>query len=128
MTMLGAAPITITRATPGAFVDGYWESGSPETMTVIASVQPLRGRELLALPEAQRVRHPIRIYAEAELHTADQEAGTTADVVTWKGNQYEVATVEDWTDGPLPHWKCTALKLQPAAGLPEPEPEPDEDE
>lgn len=112
MSMLGATSVSVLRRS-GAFVDGTWTVAATSTLTVTASVQELNGREFLALPEAQRIRHPIKLYTEADaLRTADEDTGAMADIVTWNGDQYEVDTVQNRTAGPLPHWKFTALKLK----------------
>ena len=91
----------------GSYVDGRWVAGAPERFSVLASVQPLGGASLLRLSEGQRSREQIVVFTETALRIADASTAIPADLVTWRGHQYEVQTVEGWDS----FWRCVAAKV-----------------
>lgn len=99
--LLGATPMTVER-TVGAYVDGIWvrDAGSTETFTILASMQPINGRERLDLPEAYRTRQTSKLYTQpgTVLRGTQPTLDEPEDVVIYKGRRYEVVSVEDWRD------------------------------
>lgn len=96
---LGGGPVTVTRrAAPTTDGHGRALQGATSTHSITANVQPATGRDLLRLPEGQRTREHIAIWTDGDLRTANEHAGTPADVVTWKGRTYEVQLIEPWSD------------------------------
>ena len=89
-------PLTVTRYAAGSYSNGNYVNGATSTFSIIMSVQPINGRELIYLPEGQRTRQFLTGYTETLLQTANQEAGTKADVVAYNGRNYEVQRVEYW--------------------------------
>lgn len=104
---------TVTRYAAGAYVNGLYVPGATSTLEVMMSIQPLKGRELLNLPEAQRTRRHMKCYAAAELLTADQSDGKKADRVTYRGRVFEVQDAEPWLDTDFDHWKCILAEVNP---------------
>ncbi|HEU4402346.1 MAG TPA: hypothetical protein VFT43_09590 [Candidatus Polarisedimenticolia bacterium] len=103
--------LTVTRPAPGAYVDGVYAAGAPSTFAVRASVQPLRGRELEALPEGRRSRAAYRVYTDTLLRTVDD---ANPDRIALFGEAYEVIAIEHWQNGILPHYKAVLSKLDHA--------------
>lgn len=104
----------VTRYSAGAYVNRVYVPGSTSSFTVRMSVQPLNGRELLNLPEAQRTRQWIKAYCATELRTANQSAGIRADRVAANGVNYEVQMVEFWTNPAsilAPHWRVLLAEV-----------------
>ena len=95
-TMIARIGITcaVTRYTAGAYVGHTYVPGATTTFSVLMSVQPLNGRELLNIPEAQRTRQWIKAYCATELRTANQSLGIRADRVLANCVLYEVQRVE----------------------------------
>jgi hypothetical protein len=64
-TMIARIGITclVTRYNAGSYVSHVYIPGATTTFSVLMSVQPLNGRELLNLPEAQRTRHGLNLIA-----------------------------------------------------------------
>lgn len=81
-------PVSITRKTEGTYSGGFYTPGGESTSTIVASVQPLTGREIELVPEALRNESTVRIYSKAEL--------SNQDVMTWRGRTYEVQVNYDW--------------------------------
>jgi hypothetical protein len=106
--------LTLKRVTgPSDIVDGIYQNAARGSVTFTGSVQPITGRELLDLPEAQRTREPKMVITETELKTLDKTAGTAADIVEYEGEDYEVTKVEalaEWDGAGLAHYEVTMLK------------------
>ena len=113
-----AVPVPVRRSQPSGYDDnGRWvDAGTLEPFTVKAAVQPARPKELLHFPEGQRTREAIKLYSETELRTADIEAGIVADVVTYRGKDYEVKDSGLSEGFGLSVFKAIALRLDPPAG------------
>ena len=105
-TLLGTLSLTVTRyGAAGSFVRGVFSPDAPSTFSIIASVQPLTGRELQQLPELQRTSARMKLYTTTQLETARE--GSRADRVAYRGRELEVQVFEDWQghQSGLPHYK-----------------------
>lgn len=109
--------VTVTRYAAGSYVNGTYVAGATSTFSVDVSVQPIQGRELLNLPEAQRTRRWMKGYCGTELLTADQSDSEKADVVTVDGIDFEVQESQIWEGGggntDLDHWKIKIAEVNP---------------
>lgn len=99
--------LTVQRRTV-AYSAGVASPSVPDTMTVPASVTMSSGKEIQRLPEGRRALAAITIYSTAELLVDDVAAGVLADVVTWRGIEYEAVRVEDWSD--FGYWLVIATR------------------
>lgn len=105
---LASGSYSVARSLGGYDGDGRYYPGTISTFNIQASVQPLKGRDLLRLPEGLRTEELVTIYTPTQLFT--QGANQDPDVVTVAGLQYQVQTVEQWgPDGS--YWKAIAAKL-----------------
>ena len=105
---------TVTRYAARTNVNHVLTPGVSSSFVVRMSVQPLSGRELLNLPEAQRTRQWIKAYCATELRTANILTGTPADRVVASGVLYEVQKVEFWTNPAsvlAPHWRVELAEV-----------------
>lgn len=104
----------VTRKTPGSFGDdtGRWTPGQSSTLSIRMSIQPLRVDEIDALPEGQRSKRAVKIYAEAELLTADQDTGQEADTIAWLGKSWEIVGCAPYQMGVIPHYKALAVEVK----------------
>lgn len=118
MLPLCSTPVTVTRPGVTTYVSGERTDGASTTLTILASVQPLHGAELLNFEEGQRSKASIKVYTDTELRTLNEAAGTKADLVTWQGAQYEVQRCDPWQVGLLNHWRAYAFKVEtPSTGV-----------
>lgn len=109
---------TIKRSSKeGCYVDGRWQASRRDTeFTVLASIQPVDGRTLERLPEAQRTLETRKMYAACVLQNTVEDIGRNADRVIIDGEEWEVATVELW--GPmLDHSKCIIIRMNTDSGV-----------
>ena len=109
--------VTVTRqATAGDWVDGVYVPGPVITFDVVMSVQPISGKELVNLSEAQRTKRWVKGYCADELFTAEQSVAKKADLVAADGAIYEVQKVEAWKGYKSqidPFWKVVMAEVNP---------------
>lgn len=84
----------VSRRGPGTLTAGRLTRAAGTTLSISASVQPVDGRTLQALPEGQRAEESRVIYTATELRTRGP-AGE-ADDVTIDGEPWTVTRVERW--------------------------------
>lgn len=83
---------TVTRRGPTTVgADGRVDLASSSTLSILASVQPLGGRDLERLPEGLRVGERRKMYTGTVLKVSD-----TPDVVAIDGADWEVETCLDY--------------------------------
>lgn len=104
-------PITVIRKSAGAWVDGYWVDGIDIELSVEANVQPLRGHELLSLPESQRTRDNIKVYCVETLRTVEEVGATKADEIIWEGKRFQATKTFTYKMGVLDHTKTVCFRL-----------------
>lgn len=100
--------VTVTRYGVGSYVNGTYAAGTTSSFTTTMSWQPINGRELLNLSEAQRSRKFLKGYCADQLLTINQSESKKADIVTIDSVNYEVQQVEYWESNDstiAPYWK-----------------------
>jgi len=90
---------------------GRWSPGAETPFTFIASVQPLRGSELLTLPEGQRERETYKLYTSTKLNGANESNKTKPDKIQLFDKTFEVLIVEIWQNKVIPHYKVIVSKI-----------------
>lgn len=103
--------IPVLRSMSGAYVDGIWVPGEIVEITIEGNAQPMRGSELLALPESDRSKESIKVYTASTLNTVEEVGATVADVVVWSGKKYKVMRAYTYTMGILDHTKAVCYRL-----------------
>lgn len=91
-----AEDVTVIRHGSGAWSGPEYTEGSETELDIRMSVQPLTGKELMNLPEAQRTKRMIKGYTDTELMTANEATKQKADTVIYNNTTFEVQTVERW--------------------------------
>lgn len=93
--VFGTGTYTVTRTAAGARTLGRYAPGATSTFTIAASVQPLTGREIKALPEGDHADEHRVVYTTTELRTLMASVGAP-DSVSIDGEAWDVARVEKW--------------------------------
>lgn len=113
---------TLTRRRYGVTTwDGNGDPVQSSTdSTFTGSAQPASSRDIERLPEGERSKATIKVYAvSTTLRTVEQADGTLADrVVVPSGSlagTYEVAQAQDYPTGPLPHCRAICTRMREAA-------------
>ncbi len=87
-------------------VKGRWTDGTETPFTFAASVQPLKGNELLTLPEGQREKESYKLYTSTQLFTANESEKKKPDKIQLFDKTFEVIIVEPWQNSVIPHYKA----------------------
>ncbi len=93
---LSTGTYTVTRYEPATNLSGVVVPGDSESFTIVASVQPLTGRELKSLPEGMRTEEMRALWTPTELRT--QGTDNDPDKVTIGSETWEVVRVEPWPE------------------------------
>ena len=109
---LGSRRYIVTRFAPGdyggAVENGRFRPGPSDTFKVRAMIQPMTGEQLLRLPEGERTRERIVIFTAEQLRTTRQSEVAMADRVAYRGEQFEVESVEAWAG----YYRCIGAKVE----------------
>jgi hypothetical protein len=103
---LATGSYTRTRYAAGTTTDGVYTPGSTSTASIVASVQPVRGEELHALPEGRHADQSRVVYSESELRAAP-----IPDRVTIDGAEFEVFKAERWDAFGETYYRALASRL-----------------
>jgi len=82
--------------TPGLFVDGLFQKGTPSRFKTLASVQQPTPKQLQVLKEGERSKNPKLFISKKPLQTVNDKDGTIADIVIYKGQRFKIVAVGDW--------------------------------
>lgn len=86
----------VTRAGAGSYVAGVWTPAATSALNVDANVQPLGYKEIQLLSEGTHASDSLKMYTTTELRTADEAAGTEADLIAIGSESYKVISVQSW--------------------------------
>lgn len=99
-------------ATAGTYVDGHYVAGRGREFPVKGSLQPLSAREVLQLPEGERVRAAFKLYTDTLLQTSRESGERQADTVVVRGESYKVMSIERWDGTRIPYFKAVLARVQ----------------
>ena len=106
------------KRTASSVVDGYGVRTTAESDPINGVVLPMGTKELIRLPEADRVQGQILVYTQYRLTSG--EAGTAADIVRWRNNDYTVVSADDYSEFGAGYIEARC-KLNPVRPAPAPE-------
>jgi len=109
--MIPRQPLTVERSIGGTMDHGRYTEGTPTTLGITASIQPLQPDEMQLLPEGRRPEESFRLYTDTQLLTANRATNKNADIVTIAGTQYEVLSCATWQNEIIPHYKAIVSKI-----------------
>jgi hypothetical protein len=101
---------TVTRQSPGTYVQGRYTPGTESTFTVVASVQPVTGRDLQDLPEGQYANEVKKLYTAVELRTRHPDS--EPDRINIYGETYTVIQVNRWDGFGDKHYKVLVSRRE----------------
>lgn len=108
------ASYTVTRRVRAKMVNGRAVPGATSMFTIVASVQPSSGRELLLLPELRRTQEARTVYTTTRLYTGGQSDPFEADQIAIGPNEWEVQFSNPWLGTPGTddeHFKCLVQRV-----------------
>ena len=93
-----AHDVEIERPESGYYDEnGEWIKAPSELITIRASVQTTKDKDLVDVDEGRRVKGSIKLYSCEELKTASVDGRTQPDIVHWNGDRYQIEKVENWS-------------------------------
>lgn len=107
--------ISVIRSKTSGYHDddtGMYVNGKSEKIEMVVAINPATGKDLKNLPESQRTSQAIKVYSNELLVTANENISKKADCIEWRGCDYQVQNVEDWTNTDIPHYKSIAVKVE----------------
>lgn len=109
MALLAFESLTVTRSTSSFNSQGVLVVAAPSTFSLACNAQPLSGKDLQRLPEAQRTRGGLVVFSAAQLQIATSP-GTQSDSVTFRGQVYTVVASEQWDSES--YWRSILVKAE----------------
>lgn len=103
-------PIEAYRLSSGRYVNGRWEEGARNQISVTASVQPANDKDMQSLPEGRREASTFAIFTSMELLGPSEDGKTNPDILILFGDEYEVVSVERWQNSVINHYKALAQR------------------
>ena len=105
-------PLTVTRKSAvDTYVKGVLQVAAASTVSITASVQPLKPNEMELLPEGRRESEAFRLYTSTKLFPAEDSTKKNADIVSIDGKNFEVLSCATWQNNVIPHYKAIVVKL-----------------
>lgn len=102
---------TIKRTVPGSYVNGVYVEGAETTLTIQASVQPMSGNDLVAVPEGRRASDMVKLYTSTDLFSqGDTGSGQSPDRLVWLGKDYEISSKDVNQMSVISHYRYYAIK------------------
>ena len=101
---------TVYRST-GAFDLGGWKEGNATTLTMTGVISVANQKELLQIPEGDRVMGTMIFHSTQELfvtHNSNSAPGTS-DQILWNGERYKVIGSFPYRD--YGYWKSLAVRM-----------------
>lgn len=88
-----ASTIAVRSRATGAYVEGRWQGGAPETSDIAIAEQPVGGDELQQVPEGERTEEMRMVWTRSDLRTASADGELPADTLIFGGKTWKVITV-----------------------------------
>jgi len=101
---------TVLTETPGGYVAGLFVPGTRATASLLASIQPVTGEDMVTAPEGRRIQDMVKIYSSTPLQQAVEATGQQPDIVVWQGYGYEVTSMDVRQMDTIPHYKIIAAR------------------
>jgi len=102
---------TVKRTVAGVYTNGVFVEGAETTIMIQASVQPVSGQDLVAIPEGRRASDMVKAYTESDLFSqGDAGSGQSPDRLVYLGKDYEIYTKDVCQMGVISHFKYYAVK------------------
>jgi hypothetical protein len=104
-----AQAYTIQRAV-GAFALGGFVVASSTPINVTGVVTVAKERDLVQVPEGDRVTGSMLFYSVQQIYLSHGGAGAaTSDTIVWRGDTYRIAKVWPYVD--YGYWKALGVRM-----------------
>jgi hypothetical protein len=103
-------PLTVLRKSGGHVENYEWVEGLTTTLTIKASVQPIKGQMLSAVPEGFRAKASYALFTNSELRTLGN-GYSEPDIVIIGNDKFICIQILAWQNGLIPHYKVIVSRL-----------------
>ncbi len=109
---LATGDYVVTRRLAGTYVDGLYvpDPTDAEQFVIVASVQPVTGRDLKDLPEGQNGDEVYEVITTTPIHT--RIPGFEADEVSIDGEPWKITRASTWRSFGDVHYETIATRLR----------------
>lgn len=96
---------------------------SPFIINATASVQPVKGKEVLLVPEGRRDREVLKMYTSTEIYGVTTQNPDQIQIIKspFYPTFFEVVLIDEWENNTnfniVNHYKYICMKLQPLPGV-----------
>lgn len=96
---------------------------SPFIINATASVQPVKGKEVLLVPEGRRDREVLKMYTSTEIYGVTTQNPDQIQIIKspFYPTVFEVVLIDEWENNTnfniVNHYKYICMKLQPLPGV-----------
>lgn len=110
--------VTLTREAVSGTIDteGGFVAGTNTTTSIVMSIQPLSGDEVLRLPDGMRGKKVMKGYTITEIINGNEPDKIAPDLITDGDQVYEVNDVQFYEATTLnisPHYRATLVRVNP---------------
>jgi len=107
--------LAVKRFSTGGYNEntGRWEEdSSPEEFTIKASLQPMTGEDLEALPEGKRAEAGYWIFTSTKLKTVQTDGSDqNPDIVVIFEEEFEAVTLKRWRNNIINHYQVGVVRV-----------------
>jgi len=91
--------VSVKRYAAGSYVSGEWVEGAESSVDITAYIEPISEKTLQQrfklLPEGKRIQGAILIITTDELNLSSSPDSQSADMISWRGEDWEVFAKDD---------------------------------
>lgn len=100
----------IVSRSSGSFVKGRYVDAK-STLKFTGTIGPANPKDILQLPEADRITGAIHAYTVQQLYTTRVNGGTSgiSDIIVWRGENYKINSCVPWGD--FGYFKTIAVRM-----------------
>lgn len=109
ITRFASGTYTVSRYGAASWSSGVATKASPSTLSIVASVQPISGREIAALPEGRRANETRVVYTATLLRTEGSTG--SADTISIDSEVWEVFKIETWPAWGETHYRAYVQRV-----------------
>ena len=111
MSLIPRKTLTVERTTGSGYINGQWNPGTTSSFTIKASVQPITGRDLEALPQGRRESgESYSLFTSLDTILFCINNNENPDIVTIYGQKFEVYSISRWENHLINHFEYSVLR------------------
>lgn len=93
----------------GQFINGRWVNDPIKRIRMKGVIHPLSAKELMKVPEADRITGSIKIYSREPLYITTTSGNRISDKVLWKDQEWKIISINNWSDHK--HYSAIATRI-----------------